>query len=122
MAKTNKLYEKPRIDTMAADDLLTVGQKQADGTYKVKTITKENLFEQQLSPTSSPTFASLFVTSGISVGDNVTCETLNAQVAVIQTLELGDGNPIDNTAVVPNRRMAINIGGTLYYIALQEAE
>lgn len=40
MARPNKLYEKPRVTSIATGDLLTIGQLQDDGTYKVKTITE----------------------------------------------------------------------------------
>jgi hypothetical protein len=40
MARINKLYEKPRVTTVISnDDLLSIGQKQADASYDCKTIT-----------------------------------------------------------------------------------
>lgn len=42
MARINKLYEKDRVTSIAQDDLLTIGQYQSDGSYKVKTIERDD--------------------------------------------------------------------------------
>lgn len=50
MARPNKLYSKPRVTSIATGDLFSTGQLQADGSYKVKTITKENARAELLAP------------------------------------------------------------------------
>ncbi|CAB4219514.1 hypothetical protein UFOVP1615_12 [uncultured Caudovirales phage] len=67
MARENKLYSKTRVTSIAQDDLLTIGQYQSDGTYKVKTIERDNAIASLNARTV--TYAQL---TDILTGTNVT--------------------------------------------------
>jgi hypothetical protein len=138
MARVNKLYEKPRITTVVAnDDLLSVGQKQSDDSYDCKTITITNFLADisilEILSITRANLLTLISTSGLVVGKSYNITDKALLVIAVSTsildeiaIQTADGNnvayDITTDTITPIQQTQINgtgfvkaVGTTLSY-------